>query len=310
MKKLSNILLLICGLLGTGLAQAQQQTVTYRLNFFHERSSPEESKIATDAVEAIIGDRGRRPQKQVGMYPDALPAIPGAATPRSVNIGPFTQQIMKCDDAYAQLSFATDTGSNPLGGSGEKYIGCVFVSKAGIRSSIVIERYTRAGGSLFGAIIGGIRNTIQGDDVEWGEKTVAHFVELYKQLAPQAMVELIETPKRLERPDGEKVTALLQTAKQSNPQPLAQQVIVVPSTTSPMSDAIEARKNITSMGMTYHSVDQLQDAIQRKDVLAVELFVKAAGVRANARGATGLTSAEVAQNIGDQALIDLIKNLQ
>jgi hypothetical protein len=77
-----------------------------------------------------------------------------------------------------------------------------------------------------------------------------------------------------------------------------------------MAEVIEARKNLTAMGMVYHSVDALQDALLRKDQLAVELFVKAGGVRAEARGKTGQTSAEVAESLGEPVLKDLLRALR
>ncbi len=312
MNKPKSILIPIIFLVSVG-AQAQQQSVSYRLNLFHEASTPEEAKLAAELDEAVIGDR-IRPQKLIGMYPDELAPTPASPSYKSVGVGPISQQVLRCDGAYAQFNAAKDTGSNPLGGSGERYTGCVFVSKAGIRSAIVIERYTRADGSIFGGIIGGISNAMQGDDAEWGEKAVNKILEAYKQRVPNALVELIETPKRLEKPDGEKVGTLLKAAAAlAQPLPgvqVAKQNQSSASSTSNLSEIIEARKNINSIGMVYHSVDQLQESILRKDQVAVELFVKAAGIRADARGASGQTSAEVAKVVGDQVLIDLIRNLK
>jgi hypothetical protein len=225
-----------------------------------------------------------------------------------------SQQVLQCNGAYAQFAWVKDTGANPIGGSGERYTGCVFVSQAGIRSSIIIERYTRSTGSILGGIVGGIRNAIQGDDADWGDKTVARFTEMYKQRAPGVLIELIETPTGMQTPDGSKVAEILQQAKASQAQaevPQGGAVVAAAAVASnPMAEVIEARKNITAMGMVYHSVDHLQDALTRKDQLALELFIKAAGVRADARGKTGQTSAEVAQAVGDPVLMDLVKKLR
>lgn len=303
-------LLVAAATLVGGPAFAQQQSVTYRINFFHPTASTAEARVAVDAVEAIIGERGR-PQKQVGMYPDSPLSSPGAPTFRTINFGPVSQQVLQCNGAYAQLAWAKDTGANPIGGSGERYTGCVFVSQVGIRSSIIIERYTRSSGSILGGIVGGIRNAIQGDDADWGEKTVARFTEIYKQRAPAVLVELIETPSGIQAPDGGKVAELLQKVPAQIQVPAAGSVTTAAAVaTNPMAEIIEARKNITAMGMVYHSVDDLQDALTRKDQLALELFVRAGGVRADARGKTGQTSAEVAQAVGDPVLMDLVKQLK
>ncbi len=54
----------------------------------------------------------------------------------------------------------------------------------------------------------------------------------------------------------------------------------------------------------------MQEALARKDQLAVELFIKAGGVRADARGKSGQTSIEYAESVGDPVLLDLIKKLK
>lgn len=296
-----------------GQATAQQQATTYRLNFFHEAATAAEAQLAVEAVEAVVGERGRT-QKQVGLFPEDPPAVPGNPAYKAINVGAFSQQLLQCSGAFAQIGFSKDTGANALGGSGERYTGCVFVSKAGIRSSIVIERYTRAGGSLLGGIIGGIRNAMQGDDAEWGDKTVARFTEIYKQRMPNALVELVETPKGIERPDDARVKELLSRSKQAEI-PTATSTtngssVVTSSLSASLGEAVEARKLLTSMGLTYHSADQFEEALKRRDMPAVELFVKAAGLRADTRSSTGRTAAEVAQQIGDQVLSDWVRKLK
>ena len=304
-------LILVLAIVAGSPAGAQQQSVTYRLNFFHPTAGIAEARIAADAVEAIIGERSR-PQKQIGMYPDSPPASPGAPAFRSVNFGPLSQQILQCNGAYAQFAWIKDSGANPIGGSGERYTGCVFISKVGIRSSIIIERYTRSSGSILGGIVGGIRNAIEGDDAQWGNKTVARFTEIYKQRAPAVLIELIETPEGIQTPDGAKVAEILSKATAVSQEPSAAPLGTASAASvasNPMAEVIEARKNITAMGMVYHSVDHLQEALGRKDQLAVELFIKAGGVRADARGKSGQTSVEHAESIGDPVLLDLIKKL-
>ncbi len=313
MRKLRVTIACVAGLCA-GQAHAQQQSTTYRLNFFHEGATASEAQIAVEAVEAVVGERGRT-QKQVGLFPDELPVTPGSPSYKAVNVGPFSQQLLQCGGAFAQVSYAKDTGANPLGGSGERYTGCVFVSKAGIRSSIVIERYTRADGSLFGGIIGGIRGAIQGDDAQWGDKTVARFTEIYKQRVPHVLVELVETPRGIERPDDAKVKELMAKAKPPEAPPAAATpasatAAAVSTLSASLGEVVEARKLLASMGMTYHSADQLEEALKRRDQPAVELFVKAAGVRSDTRSSSGRTAAEVAQQVGDQVLSELVKRLK
>lgn len=61
------------------------------------------------------------------------------------------------------------------------------------------------------------------------------------------------------------------------------------------------------MGLTYHSVDAFQDAIRRKDNLAVELFIAAASVSSSVRGSGGQTAIEVAESTLDQYLIKIVR---
>ncbi len=291
---------------------AQTQSVTYRIDFFHDDATPAQARAAADAVEAVIGEKDR-PQKQVGLYPETLPVTPGAPSFKTVNLGPFSQRVLNCDGAYAQFNWSKDISANALGGNGEKYTGCVFVSQAGIRSSIIIERYTRSSGSILGGIVGGIRNAIQGDDSQWGDKVVERFTGIYKAHAPTALVELIETPNGFKQPDGAKVGEILSKAKQQAATAVAAATPVVvaqPAAPQGVAAVIEARKNLTAMGMTYHSVDQLQEAIARRDQVSVDLFVAANGVRADAKGKSGKTCAEIAQSVGDDALVESVKQLK
>ena len=71
---------------------------------------------------------------------------------------------------------------------------------------------------------------------------------------------------------------------------------------------IEARKNLNAMGMTYHSQEQFMAAIQRKDDVAVQLFLDGDGIDPQAKNAAGKSPTEMAQQVGASDIAQLIQN--
>lgn len=81
-------------------------------------------------------------------------------------------------------------------------------------------------------------------------------------------------------PEIQKMLAQQRQAKLAALQPSSQPT----PTIDPM---LRARKDLTSMGLSYFSQQQFVDAIKRGDKMAVELFLKAGAVDVNALGADG-----------------------
>ncbi len=67
--------------------------------------------------------------------------------------------------------------------------------------------------------------------------------------------------------------------------------------------AIQARKDLTSIGLTYHDRNQFFDAVKRGDAIAVRLFLTARGVDPNAKDAWGNTALELARRGGNPEII-------
>jgi hypothetical protein len=72
------------------------------------------------------------------------------------------------------------------------------------------------------------------------------------------------------------------------------------------SVAIQARKDLTAIGLSYHDRNQFLDAVRRKDVIAVQLFLAGRGVDPNAKDALGNSALDLARRGGDPEIIALL----
>jgi len=70
--------------------------------------------------------------------------------------------------------------------------------------------------------------------------------------------------------------------------------------------AIQARKDLTAMGLTYHDRGQFLDAVKRGDVLAVRLYLAGRGVDPGARDLLGNTALDLAQRSGNAEMIAVV----
>lgn len=70
--------------------------------------------------------------------------------------------------------------------------------------------------------------------------------------------------------------------------------------------ALQARKDLTAMGLRYFDASQFLEAVRRNDVLAVELYVAAGGVDLAARDGEGLSALGIARRQGNSRLVELL----
>jgi hypothetical protein len=70
--------------------------------------------------------------------------------------------------------------------------------------------------------------------------------------------------------------------------------------------AIQARKDLTAIGLVYHDKAQFLDAVKRSDVLAARLFILGRGVDPNARDLLGASALDLAKRGGNAELIELL----
>jgi hypothetical protein len=71
-------------------------------------------------------------------------------------------------------------------------------------------------------------------------------------------------------------------------------------------DALQARRDLTAMGLRYHDPNDFLDAVKRDDALAVELFVAGRGVNLGARDAQGHTALDIARARGNAQIAQLL----
>jgi hypothetical protein len=72
------------------------------------------------------------------------------------------------------------------------------------------------------------------------------------------------------------------------------------------SDALQARKDLTAMGLRYHDSKDFLEAVKRDDLLAVELFVAGRGVNLSTRDGDGRSAADLARANGNARMTDLL----
>jgi hypothetical protein len=70
--------------------------------------------------------------------------------------------------------------------------------------------------------------------------------------------------------------------------------------------AIQARKDLTAIGLVYHDRNQFLDAVKRNDVLAAQLFIAGRGVDPNAKDLLGHSALDIAKRSGNAEMIELL----
>jgi hypothetical protein len=69
---------------------------------------------------------------------------------------------------------------------------------------------------------------------------------------------------------------------------------------------LQARKELTAMGLSYYDQGQFLDAVKRNDELATELFIAGRGVDLTKRAWSGRTALDIARDNGNTRLAELI----
>jgi hypothetical protein len=70
--------------------------------------------------------------------------------------------------------------------------------------------------------------------------------------------------------------------------------------------SLEARKELTAMGLTYHDSKQFLDAVKRNDAMAAELFIAGRGVDLSATDFWGRDAVDFARRNNNERLASLI----
>jgi hypothetical protein len=88
-------------------------------------------------------------------------------------------------------------------------------------------------------------------------------------------------------------------AMRSTPAPAAVQALSA-------DRSLQARKDLTAMGLKYYDHSEFLDAVKRNDQLAVELFIAGKGVNLEERAWSGRTALDIARDNGNTQIAELI----
>ena len=70
--------------------------------------------------------------------------------------------------------------------------------------------------------------------------------------------------------------------------------------------SLQARKDLTAMGLRYYDDSQYLDAVKRNDALAVELYLIGRGINPTAKGSDGRTALDIARANKNDRLAELL----
>jgi hypothetical protein len=108
-------------------------------------------------------------------------------------------------------------------------------------------------------------------------------------------------------PELAQLQAAMMQQREAVRQQMAAQQAAAPGQSGKKLPAMEARKELTAMGLQYFSQEQFVAAVSRGDSIAVDLFITGDGVDLTA-GAPGATPLAIAERNGKQDIVALLKS--
>lgn len=236
--------------------------------------------------------------------PSTPPAHPGAPRLRQMS-GAVPSPEYLCEDAYAEISKKPPPVKNAFAFIAEGHQVCLYSFAQGVKAYVVYYSIKRTE-SLTSGLFNGITKAIRGSDEDRAAGQLKENIDAIRTKLPKLLVERIDIPGRpQETPDLQAVTALIPPAPEATATVAASPTTAAVGT--PLQAKVEARKNLTAMGMTYHSQPQFMDAIRRKDDVAVQLFIDGGGINLDAIDGSGKTALQIAQTQGTPEIVALLQ---
>lgn len=235
--------------------------------------------------------------------PDNPPARPGAPKLKNLSRAVPSPEYV-CEDSYAEISKRPPPVQNAFAFISEGHQACLYSFEKGVKAYVIYYSIKKTE-SLTSGLFNGITRAIRGSDEDRAAGQLQENIDAIRARVPGLLIERLEVPGRpVETPDRQAVAALIPAAA---PAVAAAAAAPAPAATAsaagtPLQAKLEARKNLTAMGMTYHSQQQFVEAIRRKDDVAVQLFLDGGGVRADTADSEGKTPLDIA-NAGGAAEI-------
>ena len=244
--------------------------------------------------------------------PSEIPARPDEPVPKQVFIQGAAAIEYQCPTAYAEIVKSPAPVNNRLAYVKEFMQVCLYRFQKGTKAYVIFTR-GRKTESLTSGLFNGITNAIQGTDGERIAGQLQENITAIRKNIPTVLVERVEVPGMpLQEPDKAAVAALIPAKSATVALQLAAPVLGAapqlgaPTSANAQQSKIEARKNLTAMGMTYHSTEQFFAAIRRKDDVAVHLFLEADGMALTSLDALGKTPLDAANEVGAVDVATLI----
>ena len=120
---------------------------------------------------------------------------------------------------------------------------------------------------------------------------------------PEANALMLDIFAGVPAPEREKMLAIGRTMAAMNRKQMAAE-----GQLQSESAAVQARKDLTAIGLSYHDRNQFLDAVKRRDAIAVRLFLAGRGVDPGAKDAWGNSALELARQGGDPEIIALLSS--
>lgn len=236
--------------------------------------------------------------------PSTPPARPGAPKLKQMS-GAVPSPEYLCEDAYAEIYKKPPPVKNAFAFIAEGHQVCLYSFAQGVKAYVVYYSIKRTE-SLTSGLFNGITKAIRGSDEDRAAGQLKENIDAIRTKLPKLLVERIDIPGRpQETPDLQAVTALIPPAPEATATVAASPTTAAVGT--PLQAKVEARKNLTAMGMTYHSQPQFMDAIRRKDDVAVQLFIDGGGINLDAIDGSGKTALQIAQAQGTPEIVALLQ---
>lgn len=266
--------------------------------------------------DALSGWIGSAPMS-LKPIPDPLPVRPDKPGTIKGAIGYTPVEILDCSTATAEVRREDVGARQQMAFNGDLFQACVYPFVKGAKVYLRAVNVDAADSSITHGLFSGIAKAIRGTPGEWLTRRLNDFIEAMKKKLPVVLVERIEAPGQpVQTPDRDAVAALLPPEPPAaTPAPAAPQALV--ATTATVAQApgqpdktalmLEARKNLTAMGLTYHGQAQFLEAVRRKDALAVKLFLDGGGIDPQAKGPDGKDALAIAREAGATEIVTLLE---
>lgn len=288
----------------------------------------DQTSMVTGKAELVFVDAN--PQEVASRVKDAISqfAIPSNLNFRTLpsEVSPWPDEPSKkqvffrgaplveyqCPTAYAEVTKSPPPVNNPMMFVKEWTQFCLYSFQRGVKAYVFFNRVKRTE-SMTGGLFSGIANAIQGSDDERITKQLLESIGDIKKQFPSVLVARLEVPgKAVQEPDKAAVAELIPPKPAAAAFAQAPVHAVVAPSPAPAANAqqlkIDARKNLSAMGMTYHSQEQFLAAIRRKDDVAVQLFLDGEGIDINQKDGSGKAPLETATQLGATEIVRVIQS--